>query len=72
MLTFDNANSENADRRHIEFSLVCSAVRSRTTLPMINALIEKLQNFIGFNESIQQTMHLENGAENGTLYGIIN
>ena len=64
---FDNANSEDADRRHIKFPIVCSALEKRTTLPMIQALIKKLQNFIDFRQSNHPTRHVENGSENGTL-----
>ena len=66
---FDNANSENADRRHIKFPIVCSALETRTTLPRINGLITKLQNFIDFHQSNHPTKHAENGIENGTLGG---
>ena len=67
---FDNVNSENADRRHIKFPIVCSALETRTTLPMIQALIKKLQNFIDLHQSNHPTKRVENEIENGTLGSI--
>ena len=69
---FDNVNSENADRQHIKFPIVCSKLKERTTLPMIHGLIKKLQNFIGVHQSNHPTKRVENGIENGALSGIKN
>ena len=69
---FNNANSENADRRHIKFPIVCSAYEKKTELPMISALIKKMEIFFGFrfHQSNNQTIHAENGVKNGTLGSI--
>lgn len=69
MATFDNANSENAERRHIKFPIVCSVLekevmRNLTKNGKIDALFKKLENFIRFQQS-NQAIQTGNGIENG-------
>lgn len=42
---FDNINSDNAERRHIKFPIVCSKLDGKTKPFMICDLLDKFEKF---------------------------